>query len=69
MTLPLPSPSLNTLERALWYTDRLIEAGTPYDVIKDADVRELADMYRAAYEPVVALEREQRLRLLRETAA
>lgn len=68
MTLPLPNPAWNTLERALWYTDRLVEAGVPTDAFQGANVRELADLYRAHYEPLER-ERDARLiRLLRETA-
>ncbi len=67
MTLPLPNPALNVLERALWYIDRLVEAGVPMDAFHGADVRELADMYRRTYLPVIALETAQTLRVLRET--
>lgn len=67
--LPMPNPAMNSLERALWYIDRLIEAGVPLEIIQGADVRELAAMYRATYQPIVQLQVAELTRVLRETAA
>ncbi len=43
----MPDPSLNVLERWLWYGDRLTEAGVSYSA--QLDVQQIADLYRGTF--------------------
>ena len=47
MHIPMPDPSLDVLSRALWFGDRLTEAGVPFAF--DADVHELSALYLSTY--------------------
>jgi RecA-family ATPase len=48
LSAPLAPPHLNILTRYLWYTDRLREAGVPFD--PDWPIEGLTELYRDHYE-------------------